>query len=69
MSRPNQQLTKREKDVADLISRGQSNKLAAYELGVSYSGIKQALHRSFRKLKVSNRTELAFLVLTGRVRD
>ena len=58
-------LTPREKQVLECLLRGQSDKLAACELGVSYAAVRrhvQALHRKFR---VSSRLQLASVFLSG----
>jgi DNA-binding CsgD family transcriptional regulator len=55
----NPQLTFRERQVVALVSRGKLNKEVAFELHLSEGTIKEYLNRIFRKLGVSNRTELA----------
>jgi DNA-binding NarL/FixJ family response regulator len=52
------ELTKREREVADLVARGQSNKEIAHELGVSEGTVRLILHNVFTKTKVTNRTRL-----------
>jgi len=52
-------LTVREKQVVELVSRGKLNKEIAFELHLSEGTIKEYLFRIFRKIGVSNRTELA----------
>ena len=52
-------LSAREKQVADLIQQAKSNKEIAYELGLTTGTVKEYLFHIFRKLGVSNRTELA----------
>jgi DNA-binding NarL/FixJ family response regulator len=49
----------REKQVTTLVARGLSNKAIAYELKLSEGTIKTYLFCIFRKVKVTNRTELA----------
>jgi DNA-binding NarL/FixJ family response regulator len=52
------ELTKREREVADLVVRGQSNKDIAHELGVTLGTVKLHVHRVFKKTKVNNRARL-----------
>jgi DNA-binding NarL/FixJ family response regulator len=52
-------LTTRETLVLEWICRGKPNKLIAYELGVCESTVKMYVGRLMRKVKVTNRTELA----------
>jgi len=52
-------LTFREEQIVDLIARAKTNKEIAYELCLTEGTVKEYLHRIFRKLKVTNRTELA----------
>jgi DNA-binding NarL/FixJ family response regulator len=54
-----QRLSVRETQVADLIQQAKSNKEIAYELGLTTGTVKEYLFHIFRKLGVSNRTELA----------
>ena len=60
----NPKLTFREKQVINLISQGKLNKEIAFELHLTEGTIKEYLNRIFRKLGVSNRTELAVWALT-----
>jgi len=55
----NPQLTFRERQVVSLVSLAKLNKEIAYELHLSEGTIKEYLNRIFRKLGISNRTELA----------
>lgn len=56
-------LTKREIDVATLISQGLPNKEIAFRLGLALGTIKEYLYKIYRKLGVCNRTELAMWTL------
>jgi len=60
----NPKLTFREKQVVNLIAQAKLNKEIAYELHLTEGTIKEYLNRIFRKLGVSNRTELAVWALT-----
>jgi len=64
-SRPvRRDLSLREKQVVDLVRQAKLNKEIAYELHLAEGTIKEYLNRIFRKLLVSNRTELAVWALT-----
>jgi DNA-binding NarL/FixJ family response regulator len=52
-------LTVREKQVVALVALGMQNKEIAFELHLTAGTVKQYLNLIFRKLGVSNRTELA----------
>jgi len=52
-------LSFREKQVVELIQEAKLNKEIAYELHLTEGTIKEYLNRIFRKLGVTNRTELA----------
>jgi DNA-binding NarL/FixJ family response regulator len=52
-------LSFREKQVVQLIQQAKSNKEIAYELCLTVGTVKEYLYRIFRKLQVTNRTELA----------
>jgi len=58
-----QELTFREKQIAQMVSEAKLNKEIAYELHLSEGTIKEYLHRIFRKLGVKNRTNLALWVI------
>lgn len=54
---PDPELTFREKQIAQLVTL--PNKQIAWQLKLTEGTIKEYLNRIFRKLKLSNRTELA----------
>ena len=56
-----QTLTPRELEVFELVRRGKSNKIIAYELGVQESTVKVHTRKIMTKLKAINRTHAAFL--------
>ena len=56
-----QALTSRELEVFELVRRGKSNKIIAYELGVQESTVKVHTRKIMTKLKAINRTHAAFL--------
>jgi len=56
---PNEKLTHREKQVAALVAEGLSNAAIAERLGISVETIKDYMQGCLRKLKFTNRTELA----------
>ena len=59
-------LSFRQKQICDFITQGMPNKEIAARLHLSEGTIKEYLNRLFRKLGVSNRTELAVKILTER---
>jgi two-component system, NarL family, nitrate/nitrite response regulator NarL len=61
-------LTRREADIANLISRGLHNKQIARELHVAEGTVKMHLHHIYEKLHLHSRTELA-LSVTVRAED
>jgi DNA-binding NarL/FixJ family response regulator len=60
--RPN--LSLRERQVVNLVCKGKLNKEIANALHLTEGTIKEYLNRIFRKLGVSNRTELAVWAVT-----
>ena len=52
-------LTRRERELIELVRQGLRNRDIAAELGVTEGTVKVYLHAIFDKLKVDNRTELA----------
>jgi DNA-binding NarL/FixJ family response regulator len=60
----NPQLSFRERQVVLLVCKGKLNKEIACELHLTEGTIKEYLNRIFRKLGVSNRTELAVWAIT-----
>jgi DNA-binding NarL/FixJ family response regulator len=56
-----QTLTSRELEVFQLVRRGKSNKIIAYELGMQESTVKVHTRKIMTKLKAINRTHAAFL--------
>jgi DNA-binding NarL/FixJ family response regulator len=52
-------LTPREIKVLDRLKLGKANKIIAHELGVSESTVKINIHNIMRKMKATNRTEVA----------
>jgi DNA-binding NarL/FixJ family response regulator len=59
--RPEQALTRRQRDVLALIAEGQSNKLIADALRMSESTVKAHVKQIIRRLHVVNRTQAALL--------
>ena len=54
-------LTSREREIVLRVAAGDSNKRAAFELGIAEGTVKLHLHNAFRKLDVSNRVQLSLL--------
>ncbi|MBZ5584954.1 MAG: LuxR C-terminal-related transcriptional regulator [Acidobacteriia bacterium] len=52
-------LSSRERQVVALIQQAKSNKEIAYELSLTVGTVKEYIYHIFRKIGVSNRTELA----------
>ena len=59
-------MTARERELGELVARGLCNKLIAREVGLSVGTVKLHLHRIYRKLGFTKRTQLAVLVVTTR---
>jgi DNA-binding NarL/FixJ family response regulator len=53
--------TQRQAQILDCLRRGMANKLIAYELKMCESTVKVHVRQIMRKLKASNRTQVAFL--------
>ncbi|HUB09556.1 MAG TPA: LuxR C-terminal-related transcriptional regulator [Myxococcales bacterium] len=58
-------LTARERQVVTQVAMGHSNKLVAYELGLSVGAVSAYLNGAMRKLGLDSRLDLARLVLAG----
>lgn len=56
-------LTRREREIVQMIERGLSDKLIARELGISRATVVTYVRRAFEKTNVSNRAELVARVL------
>ncbi|WP_030042069.1 helix-turn-helix domain-containing protein, partial [Streptomyces resistomycificus] len=56
-------LTRRERDVAQLVARGLSNARIAGSLGLSEGGVKSTVNRILTRLGLENRVQIAILVL------
>ncbi|WP_246666182.1 response regulator transcription factor [Aquamicrobium sp. LC103] len=52
--------TPRQADVADALRKGKANKIIAYELNLCESTVKVHIRNIMRKLKATNRTEVAY---------
>jgi DNA-binding NarL/FixJ family response regulator len=61
-----QTLTRREAEVAALVSKGMANKVVAGKLGVVEGTVKIHLNKIYRKLRVSNRAELILSAIADR---
>ncbi len=62
-----QMLTRREVEVAQLVSQGLANKAIAENLGLREGTVKIHLHNIYQKLQVPNRTALILSSITKRV--
>lgn len=56
-------LTRREREIADLIGKGECNKQIARQLTITESTVKAHLTEIFRKLGIADRLKLALLVI------
>jgi DNA-binding CsgD family transcriptional regulator len=52
-------LTRRQRQVAGLVSTGETNRDVALRLGISINTVKKYLKLAFAELDIANRTELA----------
>ena len=59
-------LTRRETEVAGLVSQGLANKVVAGLLGVREGTVKIHLHNIYRKLRVANWTGLVLSAIASR---
>jgi DNA-binding NarL/FixJ family response regulator len=59
VAQPDHTLTARERQVLLSLREGNQNKIIAYKLGISESTVKVHLRNLMKKLKVSNRTQVA----------
>jgi DNA-binding NarL/FixJ family response regulator len=57
-----QELTPREREIADMIGEGASNKLIANEFDITVRTVKAHITSIFQKLKIRDRLQLALLV-------
>src|SRR6516162_11248798 len=63
---PVELLTNRERQIAQMVAGGLSNKEIGRQLDLSEGTVKVHLHNIYRKLKVNNRTTLAAMAITQR---
>ena len=56
------ELTKREREIASLVARGENNKIIARNLDITERTVKAHLTEIFRKLGVTDRLKLAVLI-------
>lgn len=59
-------LTRREQEIARLVASGQTEASIATMLSISIRSVEDTLHSVYAKCCVSNPTELASVILTGR---
>jgi DNA-binding NarL/FixJ family response regulator len=59
----------REHQVIDLVAQGKLNKEISYALHLSEGTIKEYMHKIFRKVGVTNRTELAIWAHKQRISE
>ena len=63
-ARETKTLTFRENQIVERVAQGKANKEIAFDLILTEGTIKEYLNRIFRKVNVSNRTELAIWFVT-----
>ena len=61
-----QTMTRREAEVAGLVSQGLANKVVAKQLGMGEDTVKIDLHSIYQKLHVPNRTRLMLSAIPNR---
>lgn len=59
------QLTPRQREIALLVSEGWEDKLICHRLGLVHDTVKTHLMRIYNIFGLRNRTQLAYMVLTG----
>jgi two-component system nitrate/nitrite response regulator NarL len=64
-----QLLTKREKELVQLVTEGRTNRDISRELGLSEHTVRNYLFRIFNKLGTSNRLELALYAIHQKSQD
>jgi len=62
-------LTSREADVLQLLRLGKPNKIIAFDLAISESTVKVHVRNIMKKMRVTNRTQVALLTDTNMARD
>jgi DNA-binding CsgD family transcriptional regulator len=60
-------LTKREREVADLVSKGHSTKEIGYLLQISSNTVYDHIRSIYGKLEISSRSELAVIIALDNV--
>lgn len=65
LTSPLDALSPKEREVARRVARGLRNREIADELGTTEGTVKVFLHNIYKKLNISNRTELAGMALSG----
>jgi DNA-binding NarL/FixJ family response regulator len=67
--RETEPLSRREKQIIELVTEGLANKEVAYRLRLAEGTIKEYLNRIYHKVGAGNRTELATRALQAQVQD
>ncbi|MCY2924794.1 MAG: response regulator transcription factor [Planctomycetota bacterium] len=62
-------LSPREEQILQLVSKGHSNKLIADDLGMSFDTVRTHLKRVFKKLHVKSRTEAAMRYINSKMSE
>ena len=61
------ELSPRQRQIVDLVSRGKANKEIAAALGLTEGTVKEYIHRIFQKVGCTSRTELAIMRARGQI--
>jgi DNA-binding NarL/FixJ family response regulator len=60
--------SRREKEVARLVSKGMTNRQISRELGIAEKTVETYMHRIFKRAELRSRSELAVLVVRAEVK-
>ena len=59
-------LTKRQREIVDLVTRGLTNQDIGRVLGITEGTVKVHLHAIYAKEEIANRAELVYVMLTSK---
>ncbi len=69
VSNPLDDLTKRQREVIEMVASGASNQNIADELIISIGTVKRIIHNAYRALGIANRVELMRLIMAENSSD
>ena len=61
------ELSLRQRQIIDLISRGKANKEIGFALGLTEGTVKEYVNRIFKKVHAANRVDLAVMHVRGQI--